>query len=216
MLLLLRHSLQHEIGHDIGCGQQVISTFGENPGSHDLIQGAKKAIGKNAILDFFSKYSHCLALANYFPDDIQIIDDVLLGEFFDKVCALPQLCLHHDGEISVRTETTKMMGGNGAQLLPGISLLRDCSLYFFKKAVKGAVQSLTQDLFFAFEVQVDSSIRDAGSGGNFAHPRVEKTIFSKNLDGCFQNALALIGISGCSGVQFWSRICLLGNHDSPV
>jgi hypothetical protein len=79
-----------------------------------------------------------------------------------------------------------------AQLINGIAP----SIQFLPEPVENQLrlitEELSQNIIFAFEIEIDGTVRDARFPGDFRHPRIMEALTGENLDRRSQNTQVFI------------------------
>ena len=170
----------------------VKGTAGEDPRADHLIERAEHAVRDDAIGHVGAEDALGLARAYYFAHQIHVVNQVLMGKLGYEPRALADFGLHHNGQVTVRSQSFKVQAGEHFELgtcgFHGVNF----ALGPVEKAAESGVDGFAQDVVFVLEIEIDGAVGDAGSGGNLGDARIEESMLGDDLDGSVEDALMLV------------------------
>lgn len=146
-------------------------------------------MGDDAVGDVLAEDSLLLAATDDLADDLDVFDEVVVGELGDETGALADFGLHDNGHGAVDGVAFEMDLGDVLELFAGVVEVFEALDDLLVEAVEVAVDGGAEDFVLAFEVEIDGAVGDTGSGGYGADGSVEVAVFGDNFDCGIEDAL---------------------------
>jgi hypothetical protein len=155
-------------------------------------------VGDQAIGDVGAEDALLLTALDDLAHHLDVADEMVMGELGKELGALAELGLDEHGNVAVNAVALKMELGDVLQLVAGIveglELFGDLLVEALERGINGGAE----DVVFALEVEVNGSIRYAGTGSDGADGGVEVAALGDDLDGGVQDAM-VFQAAGTSG-----------------
>ncbi len=128
-------------------------------------------------------------------DQGEIRGDLLVGRAAEELLALPQLHLHHLGQLWVVLQDPEMEPDEPPQLGDGVALLGNGLAHRLHEPRHLLPEERDQDLFLGVEVQVDGARGDPRLARDVGDARVEISLSGEDPKGGLDDLLWLLGIA---------------------
>src|SRR5262249_1978113 len=174
----------------------------KDPRSYYLIEGAEQTMRSHRHRNVGAKQAGLLAFADHALDEIKILYQKVVRELGEKLEAVAQFGLEHDGQVAVAAQSFQVQEGEAPQLFPRVGNLGQGRARALREAMEGGVDGRHQQLVLVFEIKVDGAVGHAGAVGDLRYPRMKKTVLGDDLNGGIQDTLMLV--RGSAGHGHWS------------
>lgn len=155
----------------------------------------------DAVGDVGPEDSLGLSGADDFPDEIQIVDQMLMGKLGDESRTLTNFGLHDDGQIAVSGERFEVEASEHFELGARGFYALNFSFRAVEEAAEGSIDGFAQNVVLIFEIEIDSAVGNSSSRGYLRDACVEESMLGDDLDSGIENAQVLVSAAGWVGLR---------------
>lgn len=115
---------------------RVIHSPRKDSGAEKLVDGTEHAVRHHAIRNILPEDAYLLPSSNDFPHELDVPDEMMMGELSDKASALAHLCLHNDSHTAIHGVALQMNASDVFQLFSRISPCPELFFHLMMEAVE--------------------------------------------------------------------------------
>src|SRR5690348_1757864 len=170
----------------------VTITVREDPAGHDLIHCAEEAVRRDGDGHIGPEGARGLSFAQHTLYKIKILHHEVVRKLPEKLGAMAEFSLEHNGQVSVGAQTFKVEISHAAEFFRGICEFSKRGLCAPDETMERRVNGGHQKFVFVLEVKVDGAVGHAGAVGNLRHAGMEEAMLGDDFNGGIQDALVLV------------------------
>src|SRR6266545_5021131 len=194
-------ALQEQIGHGAGGVYEAISPLAQHPRRRHLVHGAEEHLGRHLDRQVAPEMAGGDALLEHRGDQGEVGGDLLGRGAAEELLPLPELYLHHLGQLRVALQDVEVHVDQAPHLGDRVPLLRDRPPQGRHELRHLLAEERDEDVFLGLEVKIDGAGGDPGLARDVGDAGTEVSLPGEDPDGGVDDLLGLVGIEHDQGLN---------------